>query len=87
MATSKRNAYDGPGKRVVDLSLVRGFEFASTHRIEARIEAFNAFNWFRWGNPKDNAEQRHLRTHPDAGDPRDHAVRAEVLVLTLAGER
>ena len=32
---------------MVDLSLVRSFRFASTHRIEARLEAFNAFNWFR----------------------------------------
>ena len=29
---------------------MRSFRF-STHRIEARIEAFNAFNWFRPGNP------------------------------------
>jgi hypothetical protein len=35
-----RNAY-------VDLSLVRGFRFAASHRLEARLEAFNAFNWFR----------------------------------------
>ena len=41
----------GPGQPRLDLSLVRRSEFANTHRIEARIEAFNAFNWFRWGNP------------------------------------
>ena len=44
---SGRNAYVGMGNRVVDLSLVRAFRFATSHRIEARIEAFNAFNWFR----------------------------------------
>jgi hypothetical protein len=44
--TSGRNAYVGKGSRVVDLSLVRSFRF-SGHRIEARLEAFNAFNWFR----------------------------------------
>ena len=44
--TSGRQAYVGMGSRNVDLSLVRSFRF-STHRIEARIEAFNAFNWFR----------------------------------------
>jgi hypothetical protein len=44
--SSGRNAYVGKGSRVVDLSLVRSVRF-STHRIEARIEAFNAFNWFR----------------------------------------
>ena len=45
--TSGRNAYYGPGQKVVDLSLVRAFRFNSTQRIEARVEAFNAFNWFR----------------------------------------
>jgi hypothetical protein len=44
--TSGRNAYVGMGSRGVDLSLVRSFRF-SVHRVEARIEAFNAFNWFR----------------------------------------
>ena len=52
--TGGRNAYQGPGSRVVDLSLVRSFRFARTHRVEARLEAFNAFNWFRWGNPITN---------------------------------
>jgi hypothetical protein len=50
----KRNSFTGPGLRNVDLSLVRSFRFASTHRIEARLEAYNAFNWFRWGNPSTN---------------------------------
>jgi len=44
---SGRNAYVGMGTRVVDLSLVRAFRFGTAQRIEARIEAFNAFNWFR----------------------------------------
>ena len=48
---SQRNAYDGPGFRVIDISLVRQFAFANTHRIEARVEAFNALNWFIPGNP------------------------------------
>lgn len=48
---SKRNAYDGPGQQVVDLSLVRLFSLSGGQRIEARVEAFNAFNWFIKGNP------------------------------------
>ena len=47
---SGRLAYGGPSSRNVDFSLVRSFRF-STHRIEARLEAFNAFNWFRPGIP------------------------------------
>ena len=51
---SKRNAYFGPGQQVVDLSLVRQFSLTSQHKIEARVEAFNAFNWVRKGNPVTN---------------------------------
>jgi hypothetical protein len=48
---SGRNAYVGMGTRSVDLALVRSFRFANTHRLEARVEAFNAFNWFRPAPP------------------------------------
>jgi hypothetical protein len=48
---SIRNAYDGPGFRTVDLSLVRQFGLPNSQRLEARVEAFNALNWFIPGNP------------------------------------
>ena len=41
------NAYTGPTQKTLDLSLVRQFPISTTQRLEARIEAFNAFNWFR----------------------------------------
>jgi hypothetical protein len=44
---SGRNAYFGMGAKVVDIALSRTFGIGSTRRIEARVEAFNAFNWFR----------------------------------------
>jgi hypothetical protein len=44
-------ADDGPGFRTLDLSLVRQFSLPRSHRLEARIEAFNALNWFIPGNP------------------------------------
>jgi hypothetical protein len=47
LGNTPRNSVTGPGAKVVDLSLVRGFRFAASQRIEARVEAFNAFNWFR----------------------------------------
>jgi hypothetical protein len=65
-----RNAYEGPGRHVVNLSLVRAFQFLETHRIEARIEAFNAFNWFRWGNPQTNFSNANFGRILSAGDPR-----------------
>ena len=65
-----RNAYEGPGSRNVDLSLVRSFRFADTHRIEARIEAFNAFNWFRWGNPVTNLSNQNFGRILSALEPR-----------------
>ena len=64
-----RNAHEGPGRRVVDLSLVRSFEFG-TQRLEARVEAFNAFNWFRWGNPVTNLSAATFGRILTAGDPR-----------------
>jgi len=66
---SGRNAYEGPGKRVVDLSLVRAFQI-SAHRLEARVEAFNAFNWFRWGNPVNNFSSATFGRILTADDPR-----------------
>jgi len=68
--TSGRNAFEGPGSRVVDLSLVRSFRFLQTHRIEARLEAFNAFNWFRWGNPTTNFNNANFGRILSAGEPR-----------------
>lgn len=77
---SGRNAYEGMGTRVVDLALVRSFRFASTHRLEARIEAFNAFNWFRPGEvnvnptanqgPVTNLSSPLFGRYLVAGDPR-----------------
>ncbi len=51
---SVRNAYDGPGFRSVDLSLVRQFAMSSSRKVEARVEAFNALNWFIPGDPNVN---------------------------------
>ena len=65
-----RNGITGPGSRVVDLALVRAFRFAETHRLEARMEAFNAFNWFRWNNPQSNLNNTQFGRITSAGDPR-----------------
>ena len=45
-----RNGLEGPGRKALDVSLVRSFRFG-TQAIQARVEAFNVFNWNNWGNP------------------------------------
>jgi hypothetical protein len=67
---SVRNAYDGPGRKVVDLSLVRSFRFGSGHRVEARVEAFNAFNWFLLENPNTTLSSATFGRITSSGDPR-----------------
>jgi hypothetical protein len=55
---SRYNAYQGIANKTVDLSLVRSFRFKTAQRIEARVEAFNALNWFRPAPPgSPNANQ------------------------------
>jgi hypothetical protein len=46
------NSIIGPGNRVLDVALVRAFRFGTTQTLEARVEAFNALNWFRPGTDK-----------------------------------
>ena len=48
-----RGSFTGPGDKSSTSRSSRSFRFG-THRIEARIESFNAFNWFRMGNPGTN---------------------------------
>jgi hypothetical protein len=67
---SVRNAYDGPGRKVVDLSLVRSFRIGNAHRIEARVEAFNAFNWFLLDNPNTTLSSATFGRITSSGDPR-----------------
>jgi hypothetical protein len=67
---SIRNFYDGPARHVVDLSLVRSFRFANSHRLEARVEAFNAFNWFLLDNPNTTFSAATFGRITSSGDPR-----------------
>ena len=50
--------------------LFRPFRVGATHRVEARVEAFNAFNWFRWGNPTTNLNNANFGTPVDGSSPR-----------------
>ncbi len=46
-----RNLIRGPDSKNLDLALTRAFRFSNSKAIELRLEAFNAFNWFEWGQP------------------------------------
>jgi hypothetical protein len=51
LGTMGRNIIRGPDSKNLDLALTRAFKSASGRYVEVRIESFNAFNWFEWGNP------------------------------------
>jgi outer membrane receptor protein involved in Fe transport len=42
---------NGPGWTVTDMTLTKMFTFSAKYRLEARIEAYNAFNTILWDNP------------------------------------
>jgi hypothetical protein len=70
LGNMERNSVFGPGTHTIDLSLVRSFRFSGNHRIEARIESFNALNWFQWNNPVNNFNNVDFGRIVSAGDPR-----------------
>jgi hypothetical protein len=51
LGNSVRNSVRGPGSKIIDLALSRGFQVGGQKNIEFRLEAFNALNWFQWGQP------------------------------------
>jgi hypothetical protein len=49
--TQPRNGIRGMGTRNLDMSLTRVIRLTGFQAIEVRIDAFNALNWFQWGQP------------------------------------
>ena len=47
----KRNALTGPGYWNVDLAITRTIGVVGTRTVELRLETFNLFNTFNWGDP------------------------------------
>jgi hypothetical protein len=45
---------EGPGFWTVDMALTRLLSFGGTNSMELRVEVFNLFNNFNWGNPNTN---------------------------------
>jgi hypothetical protein len=65
-----RYGVEGPGRKVVDLSIVRAFQFGATRRIEARVEAFNLFNWNNWKDPVTTFNNANFGRILEVYDPR-----------------
>jgi hypothetical protein len=69
--THQRNSIEGPGFWKVDLAVSRLLSLGSTQHLELRVEVFNLFNNFNWGNPNLNfAAGTFGRITEIAGDPR-----------------
>jgi hypothetical protein len=51
LGNSVRNSLRGPGSKLIDLALTRAVRISGDKNVEFRLEAFNALNWFQWGQP------------------------------------
>ena len=66
-----RNAVVGPDRWNVHLAVSRLIALAGTQRVELRLESFNLFNQFNWGNPSTNFNSGQFgRITSQNGDPR-----------------
>jgi outer membrane receptor protein involved in Fe transport len=70
LGNSPRNFLIGPGSRNVDLSLFRMFRIRQHVGVQLRLEAFNAFNFVNFGNPRSNIGAANPGRIDTAGDPR-----------------
>jgi hypothetical protein len=49
-----RNSIKGPGFWTVDVALSKQVSLGASRNLELRVESFNLFNTFNWGNPVTN---------------------------------
>jgi hypothetical protein len=66
---SARNSVRGRYQRDLSLAITRNFRLG-TRTVEARIEMFNAFNWFQWGQPNTAVNSNVFGQITSAGAPR-----------------
>lgn len=67
----ERNSLKGPGAWKADLAVSRLFSWGAAQKVEVRMETFNLFNTFNWGNPITNLSAGNFgRIQSMAGDPR-----------------
>jgi hypothetical protein len=70
LGNSPRNFLIGPGQKNVDLSFFRTFAIRQHVHLQARLEAFNAFNFVNFGNPRSNIGAANPGRIDTAGDAR-----------------
>jgi hypothetical protein len=67
----KPRSIEGPGYWTADLALSRLLPLSSNQNVELRLELFNMFNNFNWGNPAVNYDAGTFgQITTMAGDPR-----------------
>jgi hypothetical protein len=67
----RNGSIEGPGFWTADLAVSRNISFGAQQGLELRVEVFNLFNNFNWGNPNTNLDAGTFgRITTQTGDPR-----------------
>jgi hypothetical protein len=67
----ENNSIEGPGFWTADVALSRLVSIVSQQTLELRVEVFNLFNNFNWGDPNTNLDAGAFgRITTQSGDPR-----------------
>ena len=71
LGNEKNYSIKGPAFWTVDLALTRLLNVSAQQSLEFRVEVFNLFNHFNWGNPATNLDAGTFgRITTASGDPR-----------------
>jgi hypothetical protein len=71
LGNEKNYGVTGPGFWTVDMALTRLVNVSAQQSLEFRVEVFNLFNNFNWGNPATNLDAGTFgRITTASGDPR-----------------
>ena len=82
VGNATRNLAVGPSYWQVDLAISKLISIVGTQRLELRLETFNLFNTFNWGDPAVNLNAANFgRITTQAGASAHPAIRREVRLL------
>jgi hypothetical protein len=71
LGTHRNRSIEGPGSWAADLAISRLVSVGAGQTLELRVETFNLFNTFNWGDPTTNFNAATFGRIPSqAGDPR-----------------